>query len=197
MARVYTDRPSASEQIAAALVEATLLALPQKRPLVVVCVGSDRSTGDTLGPMVGTLLQDRGFPYTLYGTLQEPVHAQNLAETKEIIYRNYTQPFVLVIDAALGESEAVGVAVVESGPLLSGVGVGKILPAIGHANLRGVVNVGGFMEHFVLGNTRLGFVWSMAHVIADAVRQWAAHMSAESMNKSTASSADTAEEVPA
>lgn len=42
----------------------------------------------------------------------------------------------------------------------------------------GIVNVGGFMEYFVLQNTRLSLVMRMAHVIADGLRmgvsQWRA-----------------------
>lgn len=35
--------------------------------------------------------------------------------------------------------------------------------------MTGIVNVGGFMEYFVLQNTRLSLVMNMANVIGDAL----------------------------
>ena len=49
---------------------------------VLLCIGSDRVTGDSLGPMVGSALEERykkSIP--VFGTLKMPVHALNLEET--------------------------------------------------------------------------------------------------------------------
>jgi putative sporulation protein YyaC len=56
------------------------------------------------------------------------------------------------------------------GPLKPGAGVNKNLPEVGQVHVTGIVNVAGFMEYFVLQNTRLGVVMKMAEVIADAVQ---------------------------
>ena len=51
------------------------------RPIVFVCIGTDRSTGDSLGPLIGTLLEEKSIhPFHVYGTLDHPIHALNLAE---------------------------------------------------------------------------------------------------------------------
>jgi len=52
------------------------------RPVVLLCIGTDRSTGDSLGPLVGSKLKSfkQNF-YHIYGTLDKPVHASNLSET--------------------------------------------------------------------------------------------------------------------
>jgi hypothetical protein len=42
-----------------------------------ICIGTDRSSGDSLGPFVGTYLNEMGYK-NVYGTLDEPVHAMNL-----------------------------------------------------------------------------------------------------------------------
>jgi putative sporulation protein YyaC len=44
--------------------------------------------------------------------------------------------------------------------------VNKELPEVGELHITGIVNVAGFMEYFVLQNTRLGLVMKMADVIA-------------------------------
>jgi hypothetical protein len=61
-------------------------------PIVIVCVGTDRSTGDSLGPLVGTALARFHSPlFHLYGTLDEPVHAVNLEETPSFIRSTLTR----------------------------------------------------------------------------------------------------------
>ena len=50
--------------------------------LVFCCIGTDRSTGDALGPMTGSFLtQLVSFPFQVVGTLDNPLHALNLEET--------------------------------------------------------------------------------------------------------------------
>jgi putative sporulation protein YyaC len=131
----------------------------------IVCIGTDRSTGDSLGPMVGLMLQQRGIR-NVYGTLHKPVHAVSMEEG---ILNTLPKRYTLAIDACLGQSSSVGKAICEIGPLKPGAGVGKTLPAVGDAHIKAIVNVGGFMEYFVLQNTRLSLVYDMASQIADAV----------------------------
>lgn len=141
--------------------------LAAHRPIVVVCVGTDRSTGDALGPLIGTSLSKYRSPhFSLYGTLEEPVHAMNLDDTLIEINRRYHKPFVIGIDACLGQVSSVGSIQVGMGPVRPGAGVNKELPPVGDIHVTGIVNVGGFMEYFVLQNTRLHLVMKMADIIS-------------------------------
>lgn len=140
------------------------------RPIVVVGIGTDRSTGDSLGPLVGTkLVSYSDLPLAVFGTLEEPVHASNLTEKLDLIHTNYPSPFIIAIDACLGHLESVGSITLAPGPLKPGAGVNKNLPAVGELHFTGIVNVGGYMEYFVLQNTRLSLVMNMAHQIAQAI----------------------------
>lgn len=140
---------------------------------VIVCIGTDRSTGDSLGPLVGsrlqTLLSAESCP--VYGTLEQPVHAVNLTETIASINRLYAQPFIIAVDACLGQLSSVGIVTVGLGPLKPGAGVNKTLPEVGDIHITGIVNVGGFMEYFVLQNTRLSVVMRMAECIAQSLSE--------------------------
>ena len=138
----------------------------QTKDLVVVCIGTDRSTGDALGPLVGTNLVRGNSGLHVYGTLNEPVHAMNLSETMDRIALNHRNPYIIAVDACLGQLTSVGTIQFLHGPLRPGAGVHKDLPAIGDVHITGVVNVSGFMEYFVLQNTRLSLVFAMAEVIA-------------------------------
>jgi len=154
--------------------------------MIVLCVGSDRSTGDSLGPVVGSMLLESGLAddatasprplrrpglYAL-GNLDRPVHAANLAEAVELLQP--ARAVVIAVDACLGSADSVGSVVVGRGPLRPGAGVNKALPPVGDMFIAATVNVGGFMEYFVLQNTRLSLVLGMATVISRALLSAAA-----------------------
>ncbi|HOM43468.1 MAG TPA: spore protease YyaC [Bacillota bacterium] len=138
--------------------------------IVIVCIGTDRATGDCLGPLIGYKVKDMSYKNVhVYGTLDEPVHAKNLCEYMEL-FRKFDNPFIIAIDACLGRYERIGYINIKEGPLSPGSGVNKNLPAIGHINITGIVNVGGFMEIMILQNTRLSVVMNMASLIANGIK---------------------------
>ncbi len=169
--RVHVEDQSGAETLARSLHEHLTLVAPLGATPVIVCVGTDRSTGDSLGPLTGTALQERGLPVPIYGTLEEPVHAANLTETLENIKEDRPGQPILAVDACLGRAENVGVVSVKRGALRPGSGVNKRLPSVGHLHVVGVVNVGGFMEYLVLQNTRLSLVMRMAALITDGIER--------------------------
>ncbi|RJQ07658.1 MAG: spore protease YyaC [Bacillota bacterium] len=162
--------------------------------VAVVCVGTDRSTGDALGPLTGHKLQalaPRHVP--IFGTLEEPVHAGNLAEKMADITRRFPRHLFVAVDACLGSLENVGTICVGQGALRPGAGVNKVLPPVGDLHVTGVVNVGGFMEYFVLQNTRLHLVMRMSTVIAEGLAELLARpVAAPSANRFPARAAETA-----
>jgi len=141
----------------------------KKQPIVIVSIGSDRSTGDALGPLVGSRLKDKLPELFVYGTLESPVHAVNLKENLHTIKQTFNDPFIIGIDACLGQLSSIGVITIADGPVSPGAAVNKQLPPVGDIHITGIVNVGGFMEYFVLQNTRLHLVMSMANFIADGL----------------------------
>jgi putative sporulation protein YyaC len=94
------------------------------------------------------------------------VHATNLQETLDEIFALYTHPFIIAVDACLGNAERIGYINVRRGSLKPGTALNKSLPEVGDFHISGVVNVGGFFEHMVLQNTRLFIVYKMADIIA-------------------------------
>lgn len=140
------------------------------RPIVICCVGTDRSTGDSLGPLVGSQLSKYNIPeFNIYGTLDEPVHAMNLKDKIAEIHNHFMNPYIIAVDASLGQLSSIGHIQVGDGPLKPGSGVNKELPPVGNIHITGIVNVSGFMEYFVLQNTRLSIVMNMAEVISDSL----------------------------
>jgi putative sporulation protein YyaC len=170
--RIHYQHPQAREKLAVALRQNFLKRYKSAlSPVILLCIGTDRSTGDCLGPLIGSKLQQRELPIVVCGTLDEPVHAVNLQETLDNLNGRFEDPFILAIDACLGRTESVGYISIKDGPLSPGTGVNKSLPAAGNFHIIGIVNVGGFMEYLVLQNTRLSLVMSMADLIADSIEK--------------------------
>lgn len=167
--RVEYTHPHAAEICAEKLTQALGAHLPGSE-LVCLCIGTDRSTGDSLGPLVGTMLKKMAPPgLRIYGTLDEPVHAVNLRATLENMRRTLKNPRIIAVDACLGHLHSVGSIQVGTGPLKPGAGVNKKLPEVGEVHITGIVNVAGFMEYFVLQNTRLSVVMKMADIISRSI----------------------------
>lgn len=166
--KLNISQPTAIYDIATQLRNIMQEASTADHDLVILCIGTDRSTGDSLGPLTGTKLRSYNpYPY-IYGTLDEPVHASNLHDNIQFIHTRFDNPFIIAVDACLGRLESVGCISLGRGSLKPGAAVNKDLPAVGNAYVTGIVNVSGFMEHLVLQSTRLSLVMKMADTIAHA-----------------------------
>ena len=135
---------------------------------IILCIGTDRATGDCLGPLVGEQLQQLGIKYKIFGNLSSPVHALNIRDVINHIQKSYDNPYVIAIDASLGSSTHVGNITVSDCPIFPGKGVNKKLPAIGDLSITGIVNISG-QNPSVLQSTRLYTVMQLANCITDAL----------------------------
>jgi len=163
---VFHTDPAASMRLASRF-GSYFNALPPRRRIVVVCIGTDRCTGDSLGPLTGTLLSKYRSPeFEIYGMLEHPVHAMNLEATMDKLYRRFEEPFVIGIDACLGQAASIGSVLIGDGPLRPGAGVNKELPPVGDIHVSGVVNIGGLLGYQALQTTRLHLVMSMSGLIS-------------------------------
>ncbi|WP_225229707.1 spore protease YyaC [Sporosarcina quadrami] len=135
------------------------------------CIGTDRSTGDALGPLTGSLLSESLlFPFSVVGTLEKPLHALNLREQLDEKLSEDPSTYIVAIDACLGRSDSIGHLLFHKGPLYPGKAVGKDLPPVGDLSIKGVVNIAGFMEQAVLQSTRLHLSYEMSRVISRALQ---------------------------
>lgn len=165
----YVDSldPRASFKIRDYLCNEITPLIKENRPIVFVCVGSDRSTGDSLGPLIGEkikfLAKNNIF---IYGTLENTVHAKNLESTIKYIKSKHKKAFIIAIDACLGSIENVGKVLIEKRPLRPGVALNKDLPAFGDLSILGIVNISSSLEFMVLQNTRLYTVMLLVNTIS-------------------------------
>lgn len=141
-----------------------------KKEFVVVNIGTDKCIGDCLAPMVGTILDSKGYP-NIEGTLDNPIHALNIATNLSTIEFKYENPFILGIDACIGDSNDIGKIQLRSIPLRPGKGVGKSLPRVGDMSIVGIVDDAELCTNFVQRPIRLSFIVKLAERIAKCIEE--------------------------
>lgn len=137
-----------------------------RKDVIFLCIGTDRATGDSLGPLVGTRLKSFQNSAHVFGTLENPVHATNISNVLDNLENSFNKRLIIAVDASLGQSNRIGYINVRKGSLKPGTALKKSLPEVGDCNITAVVNVGGLLDHLVLQNTRLHIVYKMSDLIA-------------------------------
>lgn len=96
--------------------------------LVILCIGSDRVIGDCLGPLVGHKLSSllKSSDISIYGTLNNPVHAKNLNTTIKKIRATIRNPYIIALDSSLGTNSHVGCVTLGKGSLSPGIGTERV-----------------------------------------------------------------------
>lgn len=119
---------------------AEAMAEKQKAGVIFLCIGTDRSTGDSLGPLVGHKLRKcRLKKAAVIGTLDKPVHAMNLEVYAAYIRTHFPDHVIVAIDASVGSPDHVGFATLGKGALQPGLGVSKELMEVGDISITGIV----------------------------------------------------------
>ena len=139
-------------------------------PPVFVCIGSDRVTGDSLGPLIGTSLSHTPtFPFPVYGTLHRPIHALNLESSIQASKKRHPGSPLVAIDASLGTRRHQNYITISAGSLCPGAGVDKELMEVGDISITGIINLSGQYAQMSLQNTRLSTVIAMANCISRGI----------------------------
>jgi putative sporulation protein YyaC len=142
---------------------------------LILCIGTDRFIGDSLGPLTGTLLSKLSLPVPVLGTLENPVHAVNLKRTLSHIKSTYKDNRIIAIDACLGISKSVGYIHLKEGSIQPGKGVGKRLSRVGDFSIIGIVDEAvesgdyEYENYLKINNVRLGLVMKMSETIAKGI----------------------------
>lgn len=124
---------------------------------IIVCIGTDRSIGDAVGPYVGTLLKELNSKFPVYGTLDNPIHGLNIHENMKQIQSKHPNANIIAIDACIptGSNGKMGDFVYSDSPIYPGAGVGKNLLEIGNHSVK--IIIGDYVE----GKTPITYLNSM------------------------------------
>ena len=143
--------------------------------VVFFCVGTDRITGDSFGPIVGYklkyLFKDIE-EVEVYGHLDENICANNANRIINYIRSKYKKPFIIAIDSAISKKENIGKIVVENNGMYLGKALNKKINYIGDISIKGIVsqNVNVPQYNFkLLQNTSLSLVMNLADVVSSGI----------------------------
>lgn len=136
---------------------------------IIVCVGTDAAIGDSLGPIIGTKLKEKSLPAFIYGSLDSTVTAKEVKTIGRFIKNAHPLSKVLVIDAAVGLEEDIGMIRVINDGIRPGLGAEKDLPKLGDGAIMGIVSPRSKGNNSFMTTTRLSPIYKMAEVIANGV----------------------------
>lgn len=136
---------------------------------IIVCIGTDRCIGDCLGPLIGSMLEEKFFPLPVYGTIANPIHALNLDSKLSDIKLKHPNSKIIGIDACLGPPNKIGEIQVRDYPINPGKGVGKSLSPVGDISIIGIVDSSDIDEPFTSRNIRLNLILEISKVITQGL----------------------------
>lgn len=106
-----------------------------KSNFLVVNIGTDAVLGDMFAPLVGTMLNEKCLNVIdVIGTLDAPVMALNIPESIRLIENDYSDAFVLALDAVISYPNSY-IVDFEKG-INPAKGVGKDFPNIGNMSIK-------------------------------------------------------------
>ena len=108
--------------------------------IIILCIGTNKCPGDSLGPIIGTKLNEIKLPKNVscFGTIKKNLNAVTLPSFIEHNDLEMVENLVIAIDCTFTRLASIGSIIVNEGELLPGKGVGKVLPSIGDFHICGV-----------------------------------------------------------
>lgn len=144
---------------------------PQGASPVILCIGSDLSVGDSLGPVTGTKLKQQlaGLNCYVYGTLAKPITAHEVKYMNDFLRLTHPASPIIAVDAAVGNAGDIGLIRVAGRGLRPGSGANKRLAKVGDVSVMGIIAEQSVFNYSLFSATRLNVVYKMSEIIADGV----------------------------
>lgn len=143
--------------------------------IIFLCIGTDRVTGDSFGPLVGYKLKNvlsHIQKVDIIGDLDETVSNRNILDAIQYIQTNYKNPFIVSIDSALSIRRNVGDIIVSNQGIYLGTSIRDKKVYIGDMSIQGVVAKNTCVAQYNfkrLQNTNLGLIMKMADTVASGI----------------------------
>lgn len=139
---------------------------------VVLCVGSNKCVGDSLGCVVGSLLKSKyKIPNFCYGDINCNVDRVNIRHYLNIINKYHFNKKVIVIDSAVGSVIDVGSVKVRYGGIMPRSAIDNTFDVVGDVAITGVVSSGINVEVGLMSVKHLD-IMKMAEIIAGAIYEY-------------------------
>jgi putative sporulation protein YyaC len=141
---------------------------------VILCIGSDLSVGDSLGPITGTKLKEnlKGLNCFVYGTLTKPITAHEVKYMNDFLKQTHPSNPIIAIDAAVGNNGDIGLIKIAKKGLRPGSGANKKLAKVGDVSIMGIIAEKSVFNLSILSATRLNIVYKMSQLITNGITNY-------------------------
>lgn len=137
---------------------------------VFMCIGTEKVFSDSLGPRVGSFLNDSmKTPCFVYGLRNQNITAENLMVCHRFIRKMHPNRQIVVVDAAVGTHEQIGKIQISEGGIVPGAATNKNLPTVGDVSIVGIVADKGMQDFYTLNSTKDRLVNRVAQCIANSI----------------------------
>ena len=165
-----------SEHAAEGIFQSLIECNPNKKPSIFICIGSDLVLGDSLGPLIGTMLKNSGINSYVYGTLNYPITAKEVSYARTHLKQMHPNAISIAVDAAVGNPDDVGLVRVINKGLMPGLGVEKNLGSVGDISIIGVVASKSLQNYNLFNMTRLNLIFKMAEKISLGILKYSSYL---------------------
>ncbi len=146
-----------------------LYKLLDKKP-VFMCIGTEKVCSDSLGPLVGQLLNDNmRQPAFVYGIQGYNITAENVERCHKFIKQLHPDSTLVVVDAGVGDSSQVGCIQLTDGNIIPGAATEKKLVAVGDVSLIGIVSERNMADFYCESADKNRLVFKTAQKIAEII----------------------------
>ena len=140
-------------------------------PPVILCIGSDLSVGDSLGPVTGTKLKEKlkNLNCFIYGTLSKPITAKEVKYMNSFLKATHPDSPIIAVDADVGLAGDIGHIKISDNGLKPGSGANKKLAKVGDISIMGIVAERTVFNYSLFSATRLNIIYKMADIISEGI----------------------------
>ena len=143
---------------------------------VILCIGTSKCIGDSLGPLVGEDLYSKVNQSNIYifGNLKRNITYQNVDIVLNKIDKQIKNSYFIVIDSALSNRENIGKMVISKNKMIIGNALNKQNYEIGDLSIKGVVgeNKKSCIQNFnELNNVSISLIKKLSRIISNKVIQ--------------------------
>ena len=108
--------------------------------VIILCIGTKKVVGDSVGPLVGENIKYLENDYIkIYGALENTINFNNAKNILTEIYEKFDNPYIITIDAALGNKENMGKVILTKGYIKIGKALEKSICFYSNLNIKCVV----------------------------------------------------------
>ena len=140
-----------------------------------LCIGTDRVTGDSFGPLVGYKLKyllGNKKNIEILGNLNSIICRHNILKILNEIKSKYENPFIVAIDAAISSKKTIGTIVISGNSMKVGSSLNKENIYAGDMSIKGIVSRDLNIPKYnfkLLQNTSLNLIMNMSNLVAKGI----------------------------